>query len=111
MNDITDLRVIFASIITPIIKQAVFESLNERLPAPKPEHDDERFITRQDAAKLLGVGLVTLDKMAKFGALKKYRNGSIVRFKKSEVLDTYKTFEKRKRHQFENVKPSEAKNL
>ncbi len=84
--------------------ESLLLDLKHRQPAPKPEHDDDRFITRQDAAKLLGVGLATLDKMAKFGAFQKYRNGSIVRFKKSEVLETFKTFEKRKRHQFENLK-------
>lgn len=35
-----------------------------------------------------------VDQLANEGRLKKYRNGSLVRFKKSEVLSFYKTFQK-----------------
>lgn len=94
----------FRELITPIISEVIDAKLRQHLPPPKPEHNDENFLTREDAAKLLGVGLCTLDKMAKQGYLKKYRSGSIVRLKKSEVLEVFKTFEKRKRHQFENLK-------
>jgi excisionase family DNA binding protein len=90
--------------VKPIIEDVVDRKLREHLPPPKPEADDETFITRNDAAKLLGVGLCTLDKLTKLGAVKKYRNGSIVRLKKSEVLAAFQTYEKRKRHQFDKLK-------
>ena len=104
MNPTDSLRLLLQQLIKPIVSEAIDEKLREHLPAPRPEADDDRFITREDAAKLLGVGLCTLDKMCKSGGLQKHRNGSIVRLKKSEVLETFKTFEKRKRGQF--PKPS-----
>ena len=90
--------------IKNIVEQAVKKALEEHLPPPKPEADDERFITRGEAAKFLGVGLCTLDKLCKFGNLRKYRNGTIVRLRKSEVLKAFETYEKRKRHQFGALK-------
>ena len=80
--------------------ESLLLQLRENQQPPKPESDDNRFITRNEAARLLGVNLVTLDKICKQGALQKHRNGSIVRLKKSEVLEVFKTFEKRKRYQF-----------
>lgn len=90
--------------IKPIILEAIEEKLRQHLPPPKPQADDESFLTRSEAAKVLGVGLCTLDKLTKYGNLQKYRNGSIVRLKKSEVLEAFKTYEKRKRHQFDGFK-------
>lgn len=66
MNDITDLAIFIDSIIRPIIKEAVLESIKEISIAPKPEHAADRFITRHDAAKLLGVGMTSIDNISIF---------------------------------------------
>lgn len=90
-----------------IFKDAISEVIDEKLlihlPVIKPEVNDESFLTRSEAAKVLGIGLCTLDKLTKLGGLKKYRYGSLVRLKKVEVLAAFKTYEKRKRHQFDVI--------
>lgn len=59
---------------------------NPASPVQNPESNDE-LITRREAADLLKMkSLVTIDKLAKKGLLKKHRLGTVVRFKKSEVL-------------------------
>jgi excisionase family DNA binding protein len=58
-----------------------------------PEH-----LTRKQAAQMCNVALTTLDRYTKEGLLKKHRNGKMVRFKKSEVLKTFKTYEKWQRN-------------
>ena len=100
MSDITDLIIFIASIIKPIIVEAIDERLREHLPQKPENEDDERFLTRRNAAYLLGVNTVTLDKMCKEGKLNKHRHGTLVRLKKSEVMNFLQTYEKRKRGQF-----------
>lgn len=104
MSTTDSISLFLREILKPIISEAVDEKLRQHLPPPKPEANDETYLTRTEAATVLGVGLCTLDKLCKFGNLKKYRNGSIVRLKKSEVLEAFKTYEKRKRHQFGDLK-------
>jgi excisionase family DNA binding protein len=104
MNVTDSFGLFLREIIKPIIEEAIDKKLRQHLPPPKPEHNDESFLTRSEAAKVLGVGLCTLDKLTKYGNLQKYRNGSIVRLKKSEVLEAFKSYEKRKRHQFDSPK-------
>jgi excisionase family DNA binding protein len=52
------------------------------------------FLSRTQAAQMMGVALTTLDRYANDGLLKKHRNGKLVRFKKSEVVQAFKTFQK-----------------
>ena len=99
MNDIV-LISIPETTIKNIVEQAVKKALAEHLPQKPENEDDERFLTRRNAAKLLGVNTVTLDKMCKEGTLEKHRHGTLVRLKKSEVLNVLQTYEKRKRGQF-----------
>jgi excisionase family DNA binding protein len=69
----------------------LFNSLLEKISCPvapvqQTESGDE-LVTRREAADLLKMrSLVTIDKLAKNGLLKKHRLGTVVRFKKSEVL-------------------------
>jgi excisionase family DNA binding protein len=69
----------------------LFNSLLEKIsnpmvPVQNTDSGDE-LITRREAADLLKMkSLVTIDKLAKKGLLKKHRLGTVVRFKKSEVL-------------------------
>jgi len=73
---------------TEEIKQAVLEDLRAELQvllknvqAPKPSE----YITRQEAARLLKISLVTLSGWNKKGLLKPYRLGNLIRYKKSEI--------------------------
>lgn len=52
------------------------------------------FLSRKQAAQMVGVALTTLDRYANENLLKKHRNGKLVRFKKSEVVQAFKTFQK-----------------
>ena len=52
------------------------------------------FLSRKQAAAMVGVALTSIDRYANEGLLTKHRNGKLVRFKKSEVLKAFKTFEK-----------------
>jgi len=47
-----------------------------------------QFLTRKEAAKLLGVSLVTLDEWSKTGVIAAYRISSRVRFKRDELEDS-----------------------
>lgn len=51
------------------------------------DSDPEGTMSRADTAKMLKVTLPTLDKYARTGALKKYRIGNRILFKRSEVLN------------------------
>jgi excisionase family DNA binding protein len=67
--------------------ESIIENAVQRaLPKQAPEGDKQpQFITRQEAANLLGVSLVTIDKWSKEGHLKKFRIGGRIRFKTVEV--------------------------
>ena len=54
------------------------------LEIPQPEPD--RYITKKEAAKLWGRSVSTIDNFRRAGILKRYRIGSAVRFKRSELL-------------------------
>lgn len=69
----------------------LFDSFMEKIsnPATPIQYSDpgDELVTRREAADLLKMrSLVTIDKLAKNGLLKKHRLGTVVRFKKSEVL-------------------------
>lgn len=49
------------------------------------------FLSREQVSSILGVSRITVDRYSREGKLKKYRNGKAVRFKKIEVLNTYKS--------------------
>jgi excisionase family DNA binding protein len=65
------------------IECLLLELKEQPVQSEKPEQP--RFITRQEAAQLLGVSLVTIDKWSKEGHLKKFRIGGRIRFKAAEV--------------------------
>lgn len=58
----------------------------------KPKSIQDEYVTRHQAASELGVCLSTIDNLAKAGSLKKYRTGRIVRLKKSELMEAFKSF-------------------
>jgi len=52
----------------------------------KSSEDGEIILTRDEAAKMLSISLVTLWKYTKDDVIPAYRIGSKVRYKKSEIL-------------------------
>jgi excisionase family DNA binding protein len=52
------------------------------------------LLSRKQAAQMVGVALTTIDRYTKERLLIKHRNGKLVRFKKVEVLQAFKTFQK-----------------
>ena len=77
--------------------ESLLLDLKHKVPPPKPEPEDKRFINRKQAAKKLGVCLAKLDQLSKAGDLKRYRNGGIVRFLESDIDTFLTTFQKGKR--------------
>ena len=51
-----------------------------------PTKQETEYITRKDAASILGISLPTLNTWSKCGILQSYKIGSQVRYKKEEVL-------------------------
>ena len=59
-------------------------SLNYKNHSPVP-HPETEYITRQEAAKILGISLPTLNDWSKRGIIPSYRIASRIRYKKAEV--------------------------
>ena len=59
---------------------------------PQPVEDE--LITSKQAAKILGISLVTLHFWKTEGRLKFYRIGTRIRFKKNELLEALETTKK-----------------
>jgi len=70
----------FKTLIAEAVKSEL-EKNNSFKQAPQPE-----YIGRKDAAKILGVSLVTLGEYVKNGIVPSYRLASRVRFKSDEVF-------------------------
>lgn len=82
------------------LKSIIASTINETMRQQKELQQIEvktEFLTRNQAAKLLGVCLATIDNWTKQGRLTKHRINSVVRYKKSELLDSMQTIEKYKR--------------
>lgn len=71
--------------ISEIVKDEFTEYLkahNNSAPTPQPQTD---FLTRQQAANVLGVSLPTLNEWSKSGVIIGYRIASRVRYKRHEI--------------------------
>jgi excisionase family DNA binding protein len=67
------------------LKNFITSAVRDAIPqAPEPTNTPE-FLTRHEAAQMLGVSLVTIDKWSHEGHLQKYRIGGRIRFKAAEV--------------------------
>jgi excisionase family DNA binding protein len=73
------------TVISETVKKEVESATSYRKPEPESE-----YITRQEAACILGISLPTLNDWSKRGVLPSYRIQSRVRYKKAEVLDSLK---------------------
>lgn len=68
------------------MKNFIREAVQDALPqtqAPAPQSPE--YITRHEAAKRLGVSLVTIDKWSHEGYLQKLRIGGRIRFKAADL--------------------------
>lgn len=71
--------------ISDIVEKKVFGLLKD---SAKPS--DTEWITRKEAAKMLGVSLPTIHAWIKSGKITAYRINTRIRFKKSELQDSLK---------------------
>ncbi len=79
-----------------LIQTAVSEAMGAMAPKPQGTPQSPELLTRNEAAKYLGVSLPTLNEWTKTGVVKGYRIGSRVRYKLPEIevalkgIDTFK---------------------
>lgn len=81
-----------------MIAETVNACFKEQQKAQDEFSNYSEFLTRKNAANLLGVSLGTLDNWTKQGRITKHRNGQIVRYRKSELLSAFNDLEKFSRH-------------
>lgn len=62
-----------------------FQTLLTVLQQQKTEQEPKEYLSRKEAAKLLGISLVTLNEWQKQGIVQGYRIASRVRYKRGEV--------------------------
>jgi len=83
-------KIIFVPIsreeLEALIKECIKSEIQKAVSPPKEEEDT--LITRKEAAKLLNVSTTTLSGYCKSGVLVSYRIGSLIRFKKSQVISS-----------------------
>ena len=70
------------------IRKVITDSLRENQMAVPSKSDDD-YLTRMETAKLLRVTLPTLADWTKRGILKSYRMGTRIRYKRSEVNESF----------------------
>ena len=98
VNQISNLlKPIFAPILSEVVKNVLKEE-REKEKQKEPYHYLPEFVNKHEAKKILNVrSHATIDNLVKEGKVKKYKNGHSVRFKKSELMDFYKTWKKYQR--------------
>lgn len=78
-----------------IVAKVVKEAIEKVVPPEKDQFADyPEWLTRRQTANILNICLSKLDLLAKEGRIQRYRNQSLVRFKKEEIVAFYKTYEK-----------------
>ena len=70
------------------ISESVAAALQRELPKliTNTPTDQKQFHTRQEAAEILGISIVTLDSYVKAGFINAFRLGHKVRFKHNDIL-------------------------
>jgi excisionase family DNA binding protein len=90
MNNVRQKIVLFPISIEElenIIKECIKTEIQKAVKPPKAE-DEEVLLTRKEAAHLLGISLPTLTAYCKIGTITSYRMGPLIRFKKSQLLNS-----------------------
>jgi excisionase family DNA binding protein len=85
----------------PRIKEMLREVIREEKEAAKePFADLPEYLTNKETCQILNISQTTLNRYVKEGKPKRYKmgkNGCTPRFKKSDVLQTFKTLNKYER--------------
>lgn len=68
-----------------MIRLAVTEAVEEKLSTPEQKNTDEEYISREEAATMLRVSLLTLHNYAKRGILKPRRIGRRVLYSRRDI--------------------------
>lgn len=76
-----DLKMLFSEVIDEKLIKHILQT-------DQPQKTE--FITRKEAAKLLGISLPTLHKLTQTGKLASFRIGSQVRYNKKELINSLK---------------------
>ena len=88
---------LFTTIPLAEFKEIVTNCLKEQLDNQKPEPPKEdKFITTNEAIKILGVSKPTLHKWKTEGLIPFHRIGSRIRFNKSDLIDAVQLCKKYK---------------
>lgn len=81
---------VLRQVITETVKTELQAGLSSLLPVPQEgTKQDDELLTRQETAKYLGVSLTTLTEWTKKGTVKGYRINSRVRYKRSELEQSF----------------------
>lgn len=85
-------KTIFTQLTSEQLQAAITEAVSLAISRNKVDtsnpFEDVNYITRKDAAKILGCSLVSLNQWTKSGIIQGYRIGTRVRYKKIEVLNS-----------------------
>jgi len=69
-----------------VISDTVIDEVRKLLLPKQQEPESSVLLTRNDASKILGVSLVTLNEWQKSGLIPAYRINTRIRFKRDEVM-------------------------
>ena len=88
MQDLTDVKLFLASIIQPLVIDAVRAGMAAQSTAPAPSDEADELLTPEETATLLKVSKVTVWQWSKPepGILNARRIGNQVRYLRSEVM-------------------------
>lgn len=67
------------------LTETLIKELQKQFSLIQPQTANAEYLTRKEAAKLLGVSLPTLNEWTKEGRIKGYRIASRVRYKRNEL--------------------------
>ena len=89
-------NIILQQITPDDLVNLLVERLKSEIQKEFPIKESQEYLTRQETARLLQVSLVTLNDWSKRGILQSYRIGGRIRYKKSEIDQSF--------HQVKNLK-------
>lgn len=86
MQDLTDIKIFFASILQPIVYEAIRDQMASSNSTILPVSELDELLTPDETAKVLKVSKVTVWDWNKRGILQSRRIGNQVRYLRSEVM-------------------------
>lgn len=83
------------------LENLIIDCVNECLANHKQDKEEfseyPEFLTRKQACELLAISLGTLDSWTKQGRFERHRNGKVIRYRKADLLQSFKTSRKYER--------------